>query len=235
MGKKETQMSMKKVLEFEDAKSLPPVEQEEEEVETDISSSSFSTPRTVLTTDLFVAKADRFLRAGLNEAAARECVRGLDFKDDEHLRQKFEESVRRISTSLPSTDDCAATVFLELDCQETIIGESLALNVLVNFPSDDTRTPKDTWIGLFHAPSYIRRLLHDTDTHLSDLDIRSTPEVGQIARIPVSDQKKSRLVFPALASQQPAPPGIYEVRFYIKGNPIPLAVTDPLKSRWPIA
>lgn len=153
MGKKETQMSMKKVLEFEDAKSLPPVEQEEEEVETDISSSSFSTPRTVLTTDLFVAKADRFLRAGLNEAAARECVRGLDFKDDEHLRQKFEESVRRISTSLPSTDDCAATVFLELDCQETIIGEPLALNVLVNFPSDDTRTPKDAWIGLFHAPS----------------------------------------------------------------------------------
>ncbi len=132
-------------------------------------------------------------------------VRGLDFKDDEHLRQKFEESLRCISTSLSSTDDCAATVLLQLDCQETIIGEPLALTVHVDFPFDNTRTPKDAWIGLFHAPSYIRRLLHDTDTHLSDLDIRSTPEVGQIARIPVPEQKKSKLVFPALASQQPAP------------------------------
>ena len=132
-------------------------------------------------------------------------VRGLDFKDDEHLRQKFEESLRRISTALPSMDDCAATVFLQLGCEETIIGEPLALTVIVNFPFDDSRTPKDAWIGLFHAPSYIRRLLHDTDTHLSDLDIRSTPEVGQIARIPVPEQKMSKLFFPTLASQQPAP------------------------------
>jgi hypothetical protein len=59
--------------------------------------------------------------------------------------------------------------------------------------------------------------------------------VGQLAKIPVPEQKRSHLVFTALSSQQRAPPGIYEVRFYIKGNPIPLAVTDPLESRWPIA
>jgi len=46
-------------------------------------------------------------------------------------------------------------------------------------------------------------------------------------------KKVCTLEFPAEADQQPAPPGQYEVRYYVRGNPVPLAVSDPIVSRWP--
>ena len=48
-------------------------------------------------------------------------------------------------------------------------------------------------------------------------------------------QNTCKLVFPTDAAHQPAPPGVYEIRYYVRGNPVPMAVTDPITSRWPKA
>ena len=51
----------------------------------------------MLQADIFAAKAERYLRDGHQEAAARECVRGLgEVKDDDRLQQMFHKAVRRV-------------------------------------------------------------------------------------------------------------------------------------------
>ena len=129
----------------------------------------------------FTVAVSRFLRAGLTESAARECCRGLAEKDDERLNLLFHEALRRVSTSVPSSDDCAATVFLQPASEEAIIGEPIELLVHVRFAFDKSKVPADAWLGLYPAPSSIRRVLHDHEEHLTDFDLRSTPELGQVS------------------------------------------------------
>ena len=183
------------------------------------SGTEFSTPRAALQAEIYSAKADRFLRAGLTEAAARECCRALgELKDDEHLKQKFLEATRRVATSIPNIEDLAVAIDLQIS-PEAIIGEPLDISVNVDYQYDADRAPEDGWLGLYPCPAYLRNLLHDGQAELSDFDLRSTPELGQISRISMPKQKSCELVFPADASLAPCPPGQYEVRWVLGRGP----------------
>jgi len=188
------------------------VQLEEETDGADADLSEFSTPRASLQAEIYSAKADRFLRAGLTEAAARECCRALgEVKDDEQLKQKFLEATRRVATSIPSIEDLSVAIDLDIR-SEAIIGEPLNFSIHVDYHYDTDRVPEDGWLGLYPCPSYLRKLLHDGQEELSDFDLRSTPELGQISRISMPPLKTAQLTFPANAQLQPVPPGKYEIR-----------------------
>ena len=209
--------------------------------------SVFSTPRAQLAADVFSSKADRFLRQGMAEAAARECCRGLaEVRSDERLEQVFHDALRRVSSSVPSIDDCSAIISIDFDSPEHIIGDPLQITVNVRYRFDPERLPFDGWLGLYAEPDTLRALLNANEKAdagagadspgrgtVTDQDLRSAPELGLIARVPMPQKLSARLVFPAEPEQQPAPPGGYEVRYYVRGNAMPLALSDTLRSRWP--
>jgi len=155
----------------------------DDDSESDVES-ELSTPRAIQA-DIVSSKAERFMREGHAEAAARECCRGLGkFHDDEKLRRIFNLAVRRVATSVPASEECAVRVQMEFASYETVIGEPIELSITVLYYLDPERLPANGWLALYCEPAYIRRVLHDDTEELSDADIRSTPEVWKLAVIP---------------------------------------------------
>ena len=123
----------------------------------------------MLQADIFAAKAERYLRDGHQEAAARECVRGLgEVKDDDRLQQMFHKAVRRIATSVPATEDCAAEIDIIFLRKDAIIGEPLPISIQMEYIFDPGRIPTDSWLGLYTLPNTLRKLLHDDKQELTD-------------------------------------------------------------------
>jgi hypothetical protein len=151
----------------------------DDDSESDVES-ALSTPRAIQA-DIVSSKAERFMREGHAEAAARECCRGLGkFHDDEKLRRIFNLALRRVATSVPASEECAVRVQMEFASYETVIGEPIELSITVLYYLDPERLPTNGWLALYCEPAYIRRVLHDDTEELSDADIRSSPEVWKL-------------------------------------------------------